>query len=236
MPPVFVLQGNECRVVIGAMSAEHIDYDEAVRGHAVFTYRRWLPWLNWEALFWALVGGAAIAVAVGLASAVLGWIPHPAADSVPFQQVIGGSAALGTLLLYGVGYWLAARRSMIAIEFDAPTQRVYVWGTHIRGRQRYPLGDVGAFRLADARAGWRAVCVLVMETNSSGPVSLVVTPNACQDARAELPQLVAQLNAQLEALHPSQARIPPYWQPAMREDYESEANWDGVRVDTHDID
>ena len=184
------------------MPRDRITYDENVRGHAVFTYKRWFPALSPVGLFWSALGGLSIGIACAVGAAVLGWVDvEPEAGKLAVRHVLLVASVVMTLVLYGAIYWRAARGLALVLEFQVPAQAIWVSGMQAGSRrQRFPLNDVGAFRLVETQVLWRSACNVVMDTNSRGSVTLLLTAQVCRAVPDDVPQFVAQLNERLEMM------------------------------------
>lgn len=153
-----------------------------------FEYRVPPNLLALEAWFWSGVGGLAIGITAAVVLTVLGSVDA-------FTLVLIAASLVGAFLIYLVFYlWPALRRKLV-ITLD------YEWGAVIvhlpdggSRPARFAFTDVLLFRLVELARG----CEMIMETNSSGPLTLVITRRDCA---VGLDQLAAHLNGHLETIH-----------------------------------
>lgn len=185
--------------------------DRAQAETLVYTYRlparRFAPrvWL------WSAFGGLGLGVALALALTVAGQIKSRDAT---FREVLAGGTLAGAVVFYLFCYRLSLYRMVLRITFDAARQAVGIQRMKTRGTQWYPYEEVIAFRLVRHAEGWQRGCGLVMDTESAGPVEVVLADLPCYE-RTGLPHLVRRLSAHLDSLRADDDDYPLPPQPAV---------------------
>ncbi len=192
------------------MTRARINYVEGTE-RTTFIYRRPGSRFAPRVWAWSLTGGLAVGVGAALALAVAGLT---GTGGRSFDGAVIAGTVVGALALYAGTYRAAQRAMGLRISFDYVDNAVGIRLIDGPAWRWFPVEDVLDFRLARQTTGWRAGCTLIMDTDSAGPVELVMARRDCYE-ESGLPHLVSRLNARLQTVAGiTSSELPPPPPPA----------------------